>query len=170
MHGAFVFTVYRGSKGKVNKSYRARKVKNHNEKAPKQTNAVDKTIGERIRARRLELRLSQAYLGRELGISFQQLQKYEKGTNRVSSARLSEMAQVLKIETGYFLGELNHRETVPSQYQAFLATRDGADIFGVMIELPVDLRRYIIDSARRPLQLTRTRSSSANRAQDRGST
>ena len=77
------------------------------------------------------------------------------------------MAKALKIETTYFLGEINHRETLPSQYQAFLATRDGADIFDVMIELPVDLRRYIIDSARRLLQLTRTRSSSANRAQDR---
>ena len=77
------------------------------------------------------------------------------------------MAKALKIETTYFLGEINHRETAASPYQAFLATRDGADIFDVMIEVPVDLRRYMLDSARRLLQLTRTRSGSANRAQDR---
>ena len=78
-----------------------------------------------------------------------------------------QVIQSAQIETTYFLCEINQRETVPSQCLAFLATRHGADIFDAMIELPVDLRRYIIDSARRLLQLTRTRSSSANRAQDR---
>lgn len=67
--------------------------------------AGDKTLGTRIRARRIEAQMSQAELGNRLGVSFQQVQKYEKGTNRVSAVRLAEIATALGESLDYFTGE-----------------------------------------------------------------
>lgn len=63
---------------------------------------VDADIGKRIRVRRVELKISQSELGEKLGVSFQQVQKYEKGANRVSVGRISEIARALDVEVGYF--------------------------------------------------------------------
>lgn len=63
---------------------------------------TDIWIGKRIRARRLECGMSQTDLGGELVVAFQQVQKYEKGTNRVSGSRLLAIADVLKCEVSYF--------------------------------------------------------------------
>ena len=65
--------------------------------SPKSTNAIDAYIGARMRERRLALEMSQDQLGRELGVSFQQIQKYESGKNRVSAARLFEICKVLNV-------------------------------------------------------------------------
>jgi transcriptional regulator with XRE-family HTH domain len=56
--------------------------------SPRSASAIDKYIGARMREQRLVLKMSQGQLGRELGVSFQQIQKYESGVNRVSAARL----------------------------------------------------------------------------------
>ena len=64
----------------------------------------DVDIGLRIRLRRVELGLSQAELGKRLGISFQQIQKYEKGVNRISGARFVELCRLLQVEPNYLLG------------------------------------------------------------------
>lgn len=56
----------------------------------------DAQIGGRLRAMRIDRKMSQQELGEALGVSFQQIQKYEKGVNRVSAARLNQIAQVLK--------------------------------------------------------------------------
>ena len=69
------------------------------------TTSADKSLGEKIRTRRLQAEMSQADLGDALGVSFQQVQKYEKGVNRVSAARLSEIAAALGEGIGYFTGE-----------------------------------------------------------------
>jgi transcriptional regulator with XRE-family HTH domain len=66
-------------------------------KAPRSINAVDIYIGARIRERRLALNLSQAGLGEVLGVSFQQVHKYEGGKNRVSAARLFEICRILNL-------------------------------------------------------------------------
>lgn len=63
---------------------------------------VDRYVGERIRARRAALGLTQEDLARALGISYQQVQKYETGGNRVSAGRLFEMARRLEVPVGYF--------------------------------------------------------------------
>ncbi len=63
---------------------------------------VDRQVGERIRARRAELGLTQEDLARALGISYQQVQKYETGGNRISAGRLFEIAQRLGAPVGYF--------------------------------------------------------------------
>lgn len=63
---------------------------------------VDEHVGERIRARRTELGLTQEQLANSLGISYQQVQKYETGANRVSAGRVYEMAQKLQIDVSFF--------------------------------------------------------------------
>jgi transcriptional regulator with XRE-family HTH domain len=62
----------------------------------------DIELGKRIRLRRVEQRISQAELGDQLGVSFQQVQKYEKGVNRVGAGRLTKIAEVLGITVGTF--------------------------------------------------------------------
>jgi transcriptional regulator with XRE-family HTH domain len=64
---------------------------------PRRASAVDRYIGSRMRDQRLALNMSQAQLGRELGVSFQQIQKYEMGVNRVSAARLFEICKALNV-------------------------------------------------------------------------
>jgi len=62
-------------------------------------------VGKRIRLRRLQLSLSQTDLARKLGLTFQQVQKYEKGTNRVSCSRLYEIANILKVPVSFFFSD-----------------------------------------------------------------
>lgn len=79
----------------------------------KSPTGVDREIGERIRARRVQLGLSQGYLGGAVGITFQQVQKYEKGSNRVSVSRLQAIAHAL----GASLAELTGDEPVPAEIE-----------------------------------------------------
>ncbi len=68
----------------------------------RRTAELDRRIGERVRTARLMKGVSQGYLGAELGITFQQVQKYEKGTNRVSASTLLRIAEVLGMDLQYF--------------------------------------------------------------------
>ncbi len=81
------------------------------------TSAVDVKVGERLKIRRSELGLSQKDLADMLDISFQQVQKYERGMNKVSSSKLYSISKVLKTSIGYFFdGENDNVEyTYPSQ-------------------------------------------------------
>ena len=65
--------------------------------SPRSANAIDAYIGARMRERRLALNISQNQLGKDLGVSFQQIQKYEGGLNRVSAARLFELCKALNV-------------------------------------------------------------------------
>ena len=67
-------------------------------KAP---NPVDKYVGSRVRMRRIMLGMSQEKLGEALGLTFQQIQKYEKGTNRVGASRIQQIAEVLQIPVSF---------------------------------------------------------------------
>ncbi len=71
-------------------------------KNPRHTLPADSRIAERIQLRRRELHLSQSDLGQALGVSFQQIQKYEKGVNRVGAARLEQIAVTLKCPLSFF--------------------------------------------------------------------
>jgi transcriptional regulator with XRE-family HTH domain len=71
---------------------------------PRSTNAGDKALGDKIRARRILAKMSQAELGSLLGVSFQQIQKYEKGVNRVGAVRLEQIAKALDEDVSYFVG------------------------------------------------------------------
>jgi transcriptional regulator with XRE-family HTH domain len=74
---------------------------------PRTKTAADVTIGERVRTRRRERELSQDALAKALGISFQQVQKYEKGSNRITMSRLQQIAEVLGVPITYFYGDGN---------------------------------------------------------------
>jgi transcriptional regulator with XRE-family HTH domain len=68
----------------------------------KEPNETDVLVGTRVRIRRVELGLSQTQLANALGVTFQQVQKYEKGTNRIGASRLHAMAGVLRVSISYF--------------------------------------------------------------------
>ena len=70
---------------------------------------VDAHVGRRLRARRTELGMSQEKLGNVLGVSFQQIQKYEAGTNRVSASRLWDIAKLLEVDLAYFFEGIEKR-------------------------------------------------------------
>jgi transcriptional regulator with XRE-family HTH domain len=69
-------------------------------------NPIDVHVGNRIRMRRLLLGMNQETLANALGLTFQQVQKYEGGANRVSASRLSAMAEILGVPISYFFGDL----------------------------------------------------------------
>jgi transcriptional regulator with XRE-family HTH domain len=68
-------------------------------KAP---NPIDKHVGSRLRMRRRMLAMSQGKLGDALGLTFQQVQKYEKGANRIGAGRLQEISQILQVSIAFF--------------------------------------------------------------------
>jgi transcriptional regulator with XRE-family HTH domain len=74
-------------------------------------NPVDVHVGRRVRLRRTLLGMSQGKLGTALGLTFQQIQKYERGTNRVGASRLFRLCQVLDVPVSYFFDEMP-RETL----------------------------------------------------------
>lgn len=90
----------------------------------KSIDPIDKRVGEMIKKKRLLAGLTQGDLGDELGLTFQQIQKYENGMNRVSASRLYRIAKVLKVSVSYFFSELD--STIkPDPAEAILRTSDG---------------------------------------------
>ena len=79
-------------------------------------NAVDSHVGKRIRLRRQTLGLSQGKLAEALGLTFQQVQKYEKGANRVGASRLFDLANVLDVPVEYFFQDLQVAGPVPVSF------------------------------------------------------
>ncbi|MDB2390588.1 helix-turn-helix domain-containing protein [Alphaproteobacteria bacterium] len=69
-------------------------------------NAVDMHVGKRVRLRRTLLGMSQEQLGTELNITFQQVQKYERGANRISASRLWDISQILDVPINYFFDDM----------------------------------------------------------------
>ena len=105
----------------------------------KRANAVDTHIGNRVRMRRMLIGMSQERLGELLKITFQQVQKYERGTNRVSASRLFQLHKVLGVPIDYFYETLVERadhnapgfaETTDDENSmlAFLNTREGIEL------------------------------------------
>ncbi|MFT5508097.1 MAG: transcriptional regulator with XRE-family HTH domain [Hyphomicrobiaceae bacterium] len=73
---------------------------------PRKSNPVDTYVGGRVRLRRMLLGMSQEKLGEKLGLTFQQVQKYEKGTNRIGASRLFELSRILGVSVQYFYEDL----------------------------------------------------------------
>jgi len=76
----------------------------------KSTGSIDKEIGGRVRMRRVSIGMSQEKLGDMLGLTFQQVQKYEKGMNRISVARLVEIARILGVDIDFFFDGIKPRK------------------------------------------------------------
>ncbi len=80
----------------------------------KKPNPVDVHVGARVRFRRTMMGTSQEKLGEALGVTFQQVQKYEKGTNRVGASRLQKIAEVLQVPVSFFFEGYNGADAQPS--------------------------------------------------------
>jgi transcriptional regulator with XRE-family HTH domain len=79
------------------------------------TRRIDQHIGERIRLRRTELGLTQEQLAGTLDVSYQQIQKYETGANRISASRMFELARRLEVDMGYFFDGLAFDDPIEQQ-------------------------------------------------------
>lgn len=107
---------------------------------PKSPEAVDKFVGARVRALRLLRGRSQQWLARACGVTFQQIQKYETGTNRIGASRLFQIAQFLEVEPGYFFQGLQAdmradvREAA-AEIQQLMASVD-LELLGAIARLP----------------------------------
>lgn len=116
----------------------------------KATNLVDKHLGARLRLRRLEMGMSQERLGEVLGITFQQVQKYEKGLNRIAASRLYEIASVLKVSVSAFFDGLVSEPPNPATGFAETGAPMRYDVpLTREAQIMVELLDHIHDEARR---------------------
>lgn len=103
----------------------------------------DKHIGERIKICRMVQGLTQSNVAAELGISFQQLQKYETGANRVSGSKICDLAKALRCSPAYFFEGIGEKIT-----QDIPRTRDEALMLEHMRKLPQKTRPALLDIAK----------------------
>jgi len=123
--------------------------------AKKAPNPIDKHVGSRVRMRRMMLSMSQEKLGGALGLTFQQVQKYEKGTNRIGASRLQQISHILQVPVAFFFegapvaqapAEGFSEAPSPSYVSDFLATSDGLALTKAFMEIKEPrLRRRIVD-------------------------
>ena len=125
--------------------------------AKKAPNPIDKHVGSRVRMRRMMLGMSQEKLGNNLGLTFQQVQKYEKGTNRIGASRLQQISHILQVPVSFFFEgapanvngprseEMNEAPS-PAYVSDFLATSDGLALTKAFMRISdMKLRRRIVD-------------------------
>lgn len=123
---------------------------------PKKTpNPIDVHVGGRIRLRRNMLGISQEKLGDALGITFQQIQKYEKGTNRVGASRLQAIGSVLEVPAAFFFEDAPggsdglEEENTTSYVVDFLSSTEGLHLNRAFVRIAdPKVRRKIIDLVR----------------------
>jgi transcriptional regulator with XRE-family HTH domain len=103
----------------------------------KQANPIDGQVGNRVRLRRMLIGMSQEKLGELLGLTFQQVQKYEKGVNRIGAGRLYQVAHILGVPVGYFYegvmdypadGSRRHDEADVPPVVEFLSSGEGLQL------------------------------------------
>lgn len=125
----------------------------------KSPSPVDRHVGSRVRMRRMLIGMSQEKLGQTLGLTFQQIQKYEKGTNRIGASRLQQIAGILGVSVDYLfegspplepLGEesaAGFAEAPSSEYVAdFLSTAEGVRLMKHFIQIKNPrVRRSLVD-------------------------
>ena len=128
--------------------------------AKKAPNPIDKHVGSRVRMRRMMLSMSQEKLGDALGLTFQQVQKYEKGTNRIGASRLQQISHILQVPVSFFFegapaspgmtgagaGAGMSEAPSPAYVADFLATSDGLSLTKSFMRIKNSkLRRRIVD-------------------------
>lgn len=128
-------------------------------------NPVDVHVGARVRLRRMTLGMSQEKLGLMLGLTFQQVQKYEKGANRIGASRLYDIARILDAPIQYFFDEMEEEEPTAASRDAravdagandpgfriadFVATAEGLDLNRSFQKITdVETRRHLADLVR----------------------
>ena len=128
-----------------------------NKHAPRSANPVDVHVGTRVRLRRQVLKMSQEKLGDQLGVTFQQVQKYERGSNRIGASRLWKIADVLEVPINFFFdglsaqfdqGELAENDQMPIVYD-FINSSDGVALAKAVSQIKSKaVRRQILELAR----------------------
>lgn len=122
----------------------------------KSPNPTDKHVGARVRMRRMMLNMSQEKLGDALGLTFQQVQKYEKGANRIGASRLQQIAHILQVPVAFLFEGAPHipgqqpsgfaEAPSPAYVSDFLATSDGLALTKAFMRIKdPKLRRRIVD-------------------------
>lgn len=112
----------------------------------KSPNPIDKHVGSRVRMRRMMIGMSQEKLGEALGLTFQQVQKYEKGTNRIGASRLHQIASVLGVQVEFFYegapqlegaptGDGLQEPPTPAYVSDFLSTSDGLHLMRAFVRV-----------------------------------
>jgi transcriptional regulator with XRE-family HTH domain len=120
-------------------------------------NPIDIHVGKRLRMRRLMLDMSQEALADALGLTFQQVQKYEKGANRVGASRLQRLSEVLQVPVGFFFEGLASKATGKGEGTAalsyvsdFVASSDGLALIRSFSKISdAKLRRSIVELVER---------------------
>src|SRR5450631_1670418 len=123
-------------------------------KPKKVPDPTDKHVGARVRMRRMMLSMSQAKLGEALGLTFQQVQKYEKGTNRIGASRLQHISHILQVSVSFFFDGAptlpgapvgKGAAPSPSYVTDFVATSDGLALTRAFMRIKEPaLRRCIV--------------------------
>ena len=124
--------------------------------AKKTPNPIDKHVGSRVRMRRMMLGMSQEKLGDALSLTFQQVQKYEKGTNRIGASRLQQIAVILQVPVSFFFEGAPHapgqaasgmaEAPSPAYISDYLATSDGLALTKAFMRIKSSkLRRRIVE-------------------------
>jgi transcriptional regulator with XRE-family HTH domain len=126
--------------------------------AKKAPNPIDRHVGSRVRMRRMMLSMSQEKLGDALGLTFQQVQKYEKGTNRIGASRLQQISIILQVPVSFFFEgaptvavpgvrqDGMSEAPSPAYVSDFLATSDGLALTKAFMRIGnAKLRRRIVD-------------------------
>ena len=125
--------------------------------AKKSPNPTDRYVGSRVRMRRMMLGMSQEKLGDALGLTFQQVQKYEKGTNRIGASRLQHIAHIFQVPVSFFFEGAPSvpgyhappgmsEAPSPTYVSEFLATSDGLSLTKAFMRIKdAKLRRRIVD-------------------------
>jgi transcriptional regulator with XRE-family HTH domain len=117
-------------------------------------NPIDKHVGARVRMRRMMLSMSQERLGDQLDLTFQQIQKYEKGTNRIGASRLQQISQILAVPVSFFFegapgegAESGFADAGnPGYVSDFLATTEGLALMRAFIRVrDAKVRRRLVD-------------------------
>ena len=123
--------------------------------SPKRANSTDSFVGSRVRIRRKMLSMSQEKLGEQLGITFQQVQKYEKGVNRIGASRLQTISQILEMPISYFFPQEpaavgGMGEAAQSDYVSdFMMSSEGIELNRAFAQIKdPKLRRKVIDLVR----------------------
>jgi transcriptional regulator with XRE-family HTH domain len=114
-------------------------------------NAIDKHVGSRLRMRRMMLGMSQEKLGEAFVLTFQQVQKYEKGTNRMGASRLQHAAEILDVSVPFFFEGAPGQQAMdgtppsPSYVNEFISSEDGLKLISAFMRIarPAVRRRIV---------------------------
>jgi transcriptional regulator with XRE-family HTH domain len=115
-------------------------------------NGIDHKLGQRVRARRMEIGMSQERLAELLGVTFQQVQKYEKGVNRIAASRLHDIALALDMPVARFFENLSGRPSSAgsgANATSVMATPEGQELMALFGSIKsVKVRRRVLELAR----------------------